>query len=262
MTQPHDVAVDSPSEKYYVGKWRGLVSTTNWQKGQIIAEWRNDLTKSGGAAAEYSDETWSQLVGDVTAQHVGRLRRVHERFGDNWQSYEGLYWTHFLAAYDWEDAELWLEGALQNAWSVSQMRKQRWETLGSIPADQPLESDIVTDESSDDPFVDEGIPSELFIEHVEAVAPGADAAEKSKVRSQRSGQPDEPESAAAQLATGPATSLEPRGSFEELPEDFAEAFEQLKLSIIRHKQSDWQELSRDDALASLESLRMIVLNAG
>ena len=81
---------------------------------------------------------------------MGRLRRVHERFEETWPSYEGLYWTHFLAALDWEDAELWLEGALQNHWSVSKMRRQRWETLGSLPNDEPLESQIVAARESND----------------------------------------------------------------------------------------------------------------
>jgi len=48
--------------------------------------------------------------------------------GDSSQ-YEGLYWSHLQAALDWDDAEMWLEGAIQNQWSVSQMRGQRWETL-------------------------------------------------------------------------------------------------------------------------------------
>ena len=120
MADPQEVAMDesgdadqvgaSQASIKHIGRWRGLVSTTNWEKGKIIADWRQDLKDGGAPQAEYSDESWSQLVGDVTPQHVGRLRRVHERFHETWKSYDGLYWTHFLAALDWDDSEMWLEG--------------------------------------------------------------------------------------------------------------------------------------------------------
>ena len=74
-----------------------------------------------------SDEAWSREVGGVSPQHVGRLRRTYERFGAVHKQYPGLYWSHFQAALDWPDAEMYLEGAVQNDWSVSQMRNQRWE---------------------------------------------------------------------------------------------------------------------------------------
>ena len=35
-------------------------------------------------------------------------------------------------AVDWDDAEMWLEGAVQSQWSVSAMRRQRVETLGLV----------------------------------------------------------------------------------------------------------------------------------
>ena len=69
-------------------------------------------------------------MGGVTPQHVGRLRRVFERFGETHDQYAGLYWSHFQAALDWPDAEMYLEGAVQNDWSVAQMRNERWEAMG------------------------------------------------------------------------------------------------------------------------------------
>ncbi len=118
------------SSESFIGQWNRLISTTNWEKGGIILQWRESLKQSLGSASESSDETWSQLVGGVTSQHVGRLRRTFERFGHVYQEYEGIYWSHFYAALEWDDAEMWLEGAIQNRWSVSAMRRQRWEVLG------------------------------------------------------------------------------------------------------------------------------------
>ena len=89
----------------YVGQWNRLVSTTNWQKGRIIGAWRVSLAVQGLAVNEYSDEAWARLVGGVTGQHVGRLRRVFVRFGESHEQYAGLFWSHFQAALDWTDAE-------------------------------------------------------------------------------------------------------------------------------------------------------------
>ncbi len=130
----------------FVGQWNQLISTTNWEKGQIICQWRKSLEESDASSSEYSDEAWSQLVGGVSPQHVGRLRRTFERFGHVYQEYEGVYWSHFYASLEWDDPEMWLEGAVQNRWSVSKMRQHRWETLGKIPADQPQPDQIVATE--------------------------------------------------------------------------------------------------------------------
>ena len=106
----------------YLGRWNRLVSTTNWEKGRIVAEWREALIEAAAPAAAYSDEAWSRRVGSVTPQHTGRLRRVYQRFASTREAYPGLYWSHFQAAVDWDDAEMWLEGAVQNRWSIAQMQ--------------------------------------------------------------------------------------------------------------------------------------------
>src|SRR5690349_2194053 len=129
--------IDTTSEQY-LGQWKRLVSTTNWEKGQIILQWREALIDAEVPASEYSDDAWSRRVGNVTPQHVGRLRRVFERFGNVRDDYNGLFWSHFQAALDWDDAELWLEGAVQNDWSISEMRHKRWETNGAIAENEPM----------------------------------------------------------------------------------------------------------------------------
>ena len=88
----------------YVGMWQRLISRTNWEKGSIICEWRDALVADGAPASDYSDETWGRLVGGVSSQHVGRLRRVYRRFGETHDKYQGLYCSHFCAAIDWNDA--------------------------------------------------------------------------------------------------------------------------------------------------------------
>ncbi|MGC3969370.1 MAG: hypothetical protein QM775_19025 [Pirellulales bacterium] len=134
----------------FIGRWGRLVSQTNWEKGRIIAEWRKALVSAGVAPHEYADEAWSRLVGQVTPQHVGRLRRTYVRFHGQQTSFDGLYWSHFLAALEWNDAELWLEGAVLNGWSISEMRAKRWETLGSPVGEEPREADVVAADVDED----------------------------------------------------------------------------------------------------------------
>ncbi len=137
-------------EQPFVGRWNQLVSQTNWEKGQIISQWRAALIESGAPASQYSDEAWARRVGGVTASHVGRLRRVYEAFGDTYQTYRGLYWTHFLVALDWDDAPLWLEGAAQSGWSISAMRQQRWEATGADEATRASESNLAATDVDED----------------------------------------------------------------------------------------------------------------
>ena len=118
-----DPAVESTSHPY-LGRWNHLVSTTNWEKGRIICEWREALLAAGAAARSCTDEAWSRRVGNLTPQHCGRLRRVWQRFGKVRDQYPGLYWSHFQAALEWSDAEMWLEGAVQNGWSIARMSEQ------------------------------------------------------------------------------------------------------------------------------------------
>ena len=49
----------------FVGRWNKLVTTTNWEKGRIIHEWREALIASA-PVTEYSDEAWARRVTGVT----------------------------------------------------------------------------------------------------------------------------------------------------------------------------------------------------
>ena len=80
---------------------------------------------------------------------------MFQRFGAVSDQYDGLFWSHFQAGLDWDDAEMWLEGAILNGWSVSQMRGKRWEALGNAgapPADElsaPFDEDASASEEGE-----------------------------------------------------------------------------------------------------------------
>ena len=138
-----DGAVVEERSAEYLGRWDRLVSTTNWEKGRIICEWRQELLSAGAAVELCTDEAWSRRVGSVSPQHVGRLRRVYQRFGEVHGQFSGLYWSHFQSALEWHDAEMWLEGAVQNRWSISRMRTERWQAMGSPSDAEPRDGDVI-----------------------------------------------------------------------------------------------------------------------
>ncbi len=256
MEEPVTLVVEASTE--YIGRWNLLVSTTNWEKGRIICQWREALRQAGAAAASYTDDAWSRQVGNVTPQHVGRLRRVYERFGEVHEQYDGLYWSHFQAALDWPDAEMYLEGAMQSGWSVSQMRDQRWEVTGGAPELKPLDSDIVAAELDEDVSAcDDGrLPatiSETFGEVHGSEQPSDDESEAEAFDADKKGMSN----AVADAPTAPP--LRPFEALPPLPSDLNEAFELMKLAILNHKVSGWREIARDDVLAVLESLRQLAL---
>lgn len=248
----------------FVGQWNRLVSTTNWDKGRIIFEWRQALVAQNALVTEYSDEAWARLVGGVTGQHVGRLRRVYQRFGATQHQYPGLYWSHFQAALDWNDAEMWLEGAVQQSWSVAKMREQRWETLGAIAADKPRSEDIIASEQDEDFEPARNEPPELEAKYQDV---SGDVAAGPRYEEADFGDADSGSSSGTVLAdrdyaTGkpeaePIDLVRPFANLPELPDDLAEAMEQFKLAILRHKTEGWKQVSADDVIRTLEALKVL-----
>lgn len=231
----------------FVGRWNQLISTTNWEKGRIISQWRTALIESDADPSQYCDDAWSRRVGGVTAPHVGRLRRVFDRFGSTYETYNGLFWTHFLAALDWDDAPLWLEGASQEGWSVAQMRRQRWQANGAVDSRRPTSSEIVEVDIDEDVVV---VPAQgggrtKAYGDEPATAAGktyenadfGDEEELSSV-SGSGGLPDfnEPTSNGAS-----SKSVQPFAGLPELPDDLSDAIEMLKLAVLRHKTSGWEQ---------------------
>jgi hypothetical protein len=255
----------------FVGRWNRLISQTNWEKGAIISQWRAASVDAGASASAYSDEAWARRVEGVTPQHVGRLRRVHDRFAKTQATYKGLYWTHFLAALDWDDAELWLEGASQSKWSISQMRRTRWEALGGDAANQPGENDLVTselDEATSEVDVD---PSQLGASAVATpvdeeepdrrtngpLNEGPDFGEKLGSSEDRASRDDDGDNSTLEYE-GPGTSAamaSPFSALPTLPVDIAECMEQFKIAIVRHRAAGWQDTSPTDVCKVLDALR-------
>jgi len=255
----------------YLGRWNRLISTTNWEKGRIICEWRSALVAAEAPPTSYTDEAWSRWAGNVSPQHVGRLRRVHDRFGQDYQRYSGLYWSHFQAALDWADAEMWLQGASDSGWSISQMRYQRWEAIGAPEDKRPRAEDIVQAELDEDVREDyDGDPPEFVSGSIGEVQPDDrspdDRSHDDGPHADSNATADDDPSEA--FGEGPVydeegpLAVEPLRPFEDLPTlppDLNEAFEGFKLAILHHKVSGWREISCDDVLSTLNALKQLAL---
>jgi hypothetical protein len=254
-----DQAVVESASAEYLGRWNRLVSTTNWEKGRIICQWRQELLSAGALVEAASDEAWSRRVGNVSPQHVGRLRRVFQRFGEVHPQFAGLYWSHFQAALDWHDAEMWLEGAVQSGWSVARMRTERWQALGSPPGQFPREEDVVAAELDEDADAANDSAADTFDPSMHEVhPPEADGGGESALMD------SEEEATAADEAlpfdepTGDAP-VRPFENLPELPRYLADAFENFKLAILNHKLSGWRDVSADDVLTVLNALKELAL---
>jgi hypothetical protein len=255
-------AADDVAGKF-LGQWNRLVSTTNWEKGRIICQWRESLELAGAAVTAYSDESWAQLVGGVTSQHVGRLRRVFQRFGAVFDQYEGLFWSHFQAGLDWEDAEMWLEGAILNGWSVSQMRGKRWETHGNA-GDPPVdEASAPFDEDAAAPT--DGEAASAALSATKATTSTIDAADDGEAESDADDS-EEASTGSSESSAYESTAASPAKSrtrlavdVDELPDDLADAFEQFKLAIIAQRRLGWSETTPEAVIECLDALRALAL---
>jgi len=247
----------------HVGKWNRLISQTNWEKGAVILRWRNEMITAELPRSAYSDEAWAKRVGNVSGQHVGRLRRVAERFGNVAVDYPNLYWSHFQAALDWESPEMWLEGAVQNDWSVAQMKVQRWEATGAPAHLRPQEQDIFTAEIDEDvnPRNDSlPGPAERTQPRIADIGPADIGAETPPFDGA-----DEPEKKKPKRLTeknnGPSEGELLKGfkNLTELPEDLRDSLEMLKVAILNHKLSGWQNVSSQKLLGLLDALKALVV---
>ena len=243
----------------FVGRWNRLVSSTNWEKGRIIQQWRQTLQEAGCPATQYSDDAWSKLTGQISPQHAGRLRRVYERFGDVQSSYNGLYWSHFLAAIDWQDAELWLEGAAQGEWSIPKMKEMRREATGEV-SEGPLHAEVLgvpfEDEVDYDDYHDSG---ETLLEHGSYERSASPSNSDSAIQESKSKAPSDDDVGNANNINSASNAVGNDALLSEsLPDDLVEAFELCKIAILRHKASGWQQTTPEAVAMQIDILKAIV----
>ena len=233
--------------KQFLHQWNQLVSTTNWEKGKIICRWRDVLQVEGFSPHHFSDEVWSRHIGNVTPQHAGRLRKVFVRFGSVWQDYSGLYWSHFYAALDWEDPELWLEGAIQNQWSISQMRSARSKAQEAVAQADVQDDDILLQNIHENIVFGIGSSS-----HVPA------SKTKNPSTTETSHLEDSVASSQVKLnaeTTSPVSASDQTANESMWPEDLQKAFRHLEKILLKHKNATWKEVNLDSVLMKIDQMK-------
>jgi hypothetical protein len=251
VEQPSSDPVVEATSVEFLGRWNRLVSTTNWEKGRILCQWREAMIAAGAPPTSYSDEAWSRRVGNVTPQHTGRLRRVYQRFHPVREIYPGLYWSHFQVALDWDDAEMWLEGARHNGWSIAQMQNERSSTLGTLAAESAACAEGVGGEALDEDAPGQSWPSETI--------PVVDAAVRGTDDLHAAHSLPEPDESAEAAGLDPGVAPRPFEHLGDLPCDLRAALEAFKLAILHHKLCGWQEVACADVLMALDGLRQLAL---
>ncbi|MDR1494277.1 MAG: hypothetical protein LBT05_16400 [Planctomycetaceae bacterium] len=250
----------------FIASWNRLISMTNWEKGKLISLWRAKLAENHLPRQIYSDESLAKRIGNVSGQHIGRLRRVYERFGETFTQYTGLFWSHFQAVLDWDDAEKWLLDALENQWSVATMRLKRWEAIGSPAGQKPRDSDIIMSEQDED--VNAYNDSDTVLDgNIKSVEPNRKHKNKDhdKDRKKRSNSDSDGDRADGFSAndlgefSSPAEAFAQMKQMKDLPEDLQEAFEQLKIVILSHKVSGWREVDPQRILTFLNAMKVVVI---
>ena len=233
--------------KQFLYQWNQLVSTTNWEKGKIICQWRDVLQAEGFSPHHFSDEVWSRHIGNVTPQHAGRLRKVFVRFGSVWQDYSGLYWSHFYAALDWDDPELWLEGAIQNQWSISQMRSARSKAQEAVAQADVQDDDILLQDIHENIVLGIGSSS-----HVPA------SKTKNPSTTETSHLEDSVASSQVKLnaeTTSPVSASDQTANESMWPEDLQKAFRHLEKILLKHKNATWKEVNLDLVLMKIDQMK-------
>jgi hypothetical protein len=250
----------------FISSWNRLISMTNWEKGKLIHNWRAKLLENGLPRLVYSDESLAKRLGNVSGQHIGRLRRVYERFHSTFASYHGLFWSHFQAVLDWDDGEAWLADASANQWSVATMRLQRWEAIGSPVGQKPNDADIILSEPDEDvnPYND----SDTVLDgNRKSVEPNRDKDKKKKGEGGNHGSGSGGSTGDGSGGTdqdfgnfsSPAEAFSQMKQMKDLPEDLREAFEQLKIVILSHKVSGWREVEPQRILTFLNAMKVVVM---
>lgn len=106
------------SEEQLISKARDAVSQCNWVVGECASKWTQKYARGR------TDADFGQMVG-LSGDQIFQRRRVWEAFGTSYGNYDGLKWSFFYVALNWDDADECLRWAQQSEATVSEMRAWR-----------------------------------------------------------------------------------------------------------------------------------------
>jgi hypothetical protein len=155
---------------------------------------------------------------------------------------------------------MWLEGAVQNGWSIAQMQGERARTLGAVVEEQV---EATGDEMDEDAF---DVPADHLPESAAPSASdsGSDAFVEDGIAAVADADFDHESTThnftdATETHADAPPAVRPFENLPTLPADLREAFDNFKLAIVHHRIAKWQEVTQADVLTTLDSLRQLVL---
>ena len=158
---------------------------------------------------------------------------------------------------------MWLEGAIQNEWSVSKMRNSRWETMGKRPEDRPLVEQIVITEPDEESQLVAAATKDDKLDGEYNDGPrhdGPDFGDEPKGGSKAGGKDDDDDLVSA-VSESTGVKVKPFEAYDDLPADIQSAANAFKIAIIKHKVDEWSEISLDDLHGLLDALKKLATAA-
>ena len=121
------------SEEILVERAQTAVSKSNWIVGECAAKWTKKYAKGR------TDQDFGIMVG-LSGDQIFQRRRVWETFGDVFEQYASLKWSHFYVALNWDDAPECFQWATENEASVAEMKAWRRAQRGEdLTKDAPVD---------------------------------------------------------------------------------------------------------------------------
>lgn len=130
MTSKPDAVGVEETEEQLIAKAQQAVSQCNWVVGECAVQWTKKYARGR------TDADFAAQVG-LSADQVYQRRRVWERFGEAFQEYRSLKWSHFYVALNWDDAFDCLQWAEDNEATVAEMRAWRRALVGEDVSSEP-----------------------------------------------------------------------------------------------------------------------------
>ena len=142
------------------------------------------------------------------------------------------------------------------------MREQRWQAHGAVESQRPTNSEIVEVDTDEDvvlPAQGGGRTKEYGDEPGVAGGPvydDPDFGEEEELMS-LAGSGGSPGSTATESEASEG-SVQPFAGLPELPDDLADAFEALKLAVLRHKTAGWESTDAETIQKYLDAFSVLM----
>jgi hypothetical protein len=142
------------------------------------------------------------------------------------------------------------------------MREQRWQAHGAVESQRPTNSEIIEVDTDEDvvlPAQGGGRTKEYGDEPGVAGGPvydDPDFGEEEELMS-LAGSGGSPGSTATEGEANEG-SVQPFAGLPELPDDLADAFETLKLAVLRHKTAGWEDTDAETVQKYLDAFSVLM----